>query len=80
MALPTAVNGQITDSVTQSNVEVLASAPAKAMGDLYMATSNALSLAAQNATSNQQNVNTLTEAVTTKCVKFLLGTDITKSK
>lgn len=80
MAIPTAVNGQITDSVTQSNVEVLASSPAEAMGNLYLTTSNALSLAAQNATSNQQNINSLTEAVTTKCVKYLLGNETTKTK
>lgn len=32
MAYPTPVNDQITDSVTQSNVQVLASSPATAMG------------------------------------------------
>ena len=80
MAIPTAVNGQITDSVTQSNVEVLGSSPAKAMGDLYMTTSNAMGLAAQNATSNQQNVNSIAEAVTSKCVKYLLGDTAQKAK
>ena len=73
MAFPTAVNSQITDSVTQSNVEVLASAPATAIAMLYEALSASLSLASQNAVSNQQNVNILTEAVTTKCVEKLLG-------
>ena len=74
MAFPTAVNSQITDSVTQSNVEVLASAPATAVAMLYEAVASSLSLAAQNAVSNQQNVNTLTEAVTTKCAELLTGT------
>ena len=73
MAFPTAVNSQITDSVTQSNVEVLANAPATALAALYQAVANSISLASQNAVSNQQNVNTLSEAVTTRCVEKLLG-------
>ncbi|MDX2299324.1 MAG: RebB family R body protein, partial [Xanthomonadaceae bacterium] len=32
------VNPQITDAVTQSNVNVLGDAPAMAMGNLYQAT------------------------------------------
>ena len=32
MALPTPVNGMITDAVTQANVKVLGDAPAMAMG------------------------------------------------
>ncbi|WP_179139439.1 RebB family R body protein, partial [Azospirillum brasilense] len=33
MAFPTAVNSQITDSVAQSNVQVVGSSPAIAMGN-----------------------------------------------
>jgi hypothetical protein len=73
MAFPTAVNSQITDSVTQSNVEVLASAPAQAMGSLYQAMANSSGLAANNAVSNQQNSNTISSAVVTQCVAKLLG-------
>lgn len=73
MAFPTAVNSQITDSVTQSNVQVVAEAPAIAMGNLYQATAQALSNAAHNATSSQQNNNTLAQAVTTRCVEALMG-------
>lgn len=73
MAFPTAVNSQITDSVTQSNVEVLASAPAQAMGSLYQAMANSSGLAAHNAVSNQQNSNTISGAVVTQCVAKLLG-------
>ncbi|MFA5925147.1 MAG: RebB family R body protein [Methylococcaceae bacterium] len=73
MANPTAVNGQITDSVTQSNVEVLASAPATAIAMLYEAVASSLGLASQNAVSNQQNVNALTQAVTTKCIEKIIG-------
>ncbi len=73
MALPTPVNGQITDSVTQSNVEVLANAPAQAMGTLYQSMSQAASLAATNAVTAQQNLNIIGEAATSSCVSSLLG-------
>ena len=49
MAFPTAVNDQITDAVTQSNVKVLGDAPAQAMSSLYQATAQAMANAAQNA-------------------------------
>ena len=73
MAFPTAVNSQITDSVTQANVKVLGDAPAMAMGNLYQATSQALGNAAHNATTAQQQAAVLAQAVTTACVQSLLG-------
>lgn len=73
MAFPTSVNSQITDSVSQSNVQVVAEAPAMAMGSLYQSMVQSMSLAAQNAVSNQQNSNTLSQAVITKCVNSLVG-------
>lgn len=73
MANPTAVNSQITDSVTQSNVEVLANSPAVAVSMLFQTMANSLSLAVQNAVANQQNMNNISSAVTTKCVETLIG-------
>ena len=73
MAFPTAVNSQITDAVTQTNVKVVGDAPAMALGNLYQATAQALANAAHNATSAQQQTNVLAEAVTTRCVQVLLG-------
>lgn len=73
MAFPTAVNSQITDAVTQSNVKVLGDAPAMAMGSLYQATAQALANAAHNATAAQQQANEIAQAVTTRCVQILLG-------
>jgi hypothetical protein len=73
MAFPTAVNDQITDSVTQSNVKVLGDAPATAMGSLYQATAQALANAAHNATTSQQQTNITAQAATTQCVASLLG-------
>ncbi|HHN3531815.1 TPA: RebB family R body protein, partial [Pseudomonas aeruginosa] len=35
MSFPTAVNDQITDAVTQSNVKVVGEAPAMALGTIY---------------------------------------------
>lgn len=73
MAFPTAVNDQITDSITQTNVEVIGLSPAQALGSLYQIFSSSLSLAMQNAVSSQQNLNAISSAVTTKCVNSLLG-------
>jgi len=75
MAYPTAVNNQITDSVTQANVEVLGDAPAVAMGNLFQATSQALANAAHNATSNQQQATVTSQAVTVMGVATLYSID-----
>lgn len=73
MAFPTAVNSQITDAITQTNVKVVGEAPAMAMGSLYQTIANSISMAAANAVSAQQQSNTLAQAVTTRCVQTLLG-------
>jgi hypothetical protein len=75
MAFPTAVNDQITDSVTQSNVQVLGDAPAMAMGALFQATAQALSNAAHNATTAQQQTNVTMQAATTMGVAALYSLD-----
>ena len=71
MAFPTAVNSQITDAVSQVNVKVLGDAPAIAMGNFYLATSQALSNAAHNATSAQQNASVTSQAATTMGIHHL---------
>lgn len=75
MAFPTAVNSQITDSVSQANTKVLGDAPAVAMGNLFVATSQALSNAAHNATNNQQQSYVTMQTVTTQGVATLLSID-----
>jgi len=75
MAFPTAVNSQITDSVTQANVQVLGAAPSIAMGNLFQATSQALSNAAHNATTAQQQSNITAQAITTMGVSLLYSVD-----
>lgn len=74
MASPTAVNGQITDAVTQTNTKVLGEAPAMAAGALYQAMAGALSLQVQNAVATQQQAQILAQSTTTCCVKALVGT------
>jgi Killing trait len=75
MAFPTAVNSQITDSITQVNTKVVGDAPAVAMGNLFVATSQALSNAAHNATNNQQQSYVTMQASTTQAVSTLLSVD-----
>ncbi|MBI2512665.1 MAG: RebB family R body protein [Opitutae bacterium] len=76
MAFPTAVNDQITDSVTQANLKVLGDSPAIALGSLYQATAQALANAAHNATTAQQQTNIMAQAATTTGIATLysLGT------
>ncbi|HEV2817988.1 MAG TPA: RebB family R body protein [Allosphingosinicella sp.] len=71
MAFPTPLNSQITDSITQANTELLGMAPAVAMGELYLATSQALANAAHNATMNQQENYTIANAATAVNVAML---------
>lgn len=75
MAFPTAVNSQITDSVTQANVMTLGVSAAVAMGNLYQATAQALANAAHNATTSQQQTNITAQAATTQGVALLYAID-----
>ena len=75
MAFPTAINDQITDSITQANTEVIGNAPAVAMGNLYQATAQALANAAHNATTSQQQTNITAQAATTMGVATLYAID-----
>jgi hypothetical protein len=67
------VNDQITDSITEVNTETIGSSPSVAMGNLYQAVSQALGLAAYNATEAQQQGNILGQAVTAKGVELILA-------
>lgn len=75
MAFPTAVNNQITDSVTQANLEVLGASPAVALGNLYQATAQALANAAHNATTAQQQNSITAQASTTMGITTLYSID-----
>ena len=73
MALPTPVNGQITDAVTQTNVKILGDSPGQAMGSLFQVAAQALGMSMQNAAIQQQNGAILSQAVTTRASVILLG-------
>lgn len=67
------VNEQITDSVTQVNTKVVGETPAMAMGNLLMATSQALGNAAHNATAAQQQAQITMQAATVQGVNSLMS-------
>lgn len=75
MAIDTAVNAQITDSVTQANTKVVGDAPAPAMGALYQATAQALANAAHDATNAQRQGYATQQAATTMGVTTLYSID-----
>lgn len=69
------VNSQITDAVTQSNVQVVAEAPAMAMGALYQSMAHSTGILFENAVSNQQQQNILAQAATTQGVMQIYSVD-----
>jgi ethanolamine utilization microcompartment shell protein EutL len=75
MSFPTAVNDQITDAVTQSNVKVLADSPANALSNLYQANAHAVSLSIQNANFGQQQTTMIHQATTTQGVNLIYAVD-----
>lgn len=57
MAYPTAVNDQITDAVTQTNLKVVGESPALGLASQMLSVCHAHSLMAYNAVSHQQQSN-----------------------
>lgn len=72
MAFPTSVNNQITDAVTQSNVNVVAEAPAIALGTVYQTLAHSTGIMMENAAGQQAQTNTLSQAVTATIVSKLM--------
>jgi len=77
MADATGVNPQITDAVTQTNVQVLGEAPAMAMGSLYQTVGNSVAMAAANAVYAQQQADVTYQATSTMGVTKLLSLSLT---
>jgi hypothetical protein len=67
----TTADTPISDAVSQVDAIVLGLAPAIAMGELYIATSQALANAAANATYNQQQNYLIADAATKTGVALL---------
>jgi hypothetical protein len=75
MAFPTAVNDQITDAVTQSNVKVIGEAPAFAMASIYQSLAHSTGILFENAVAAQQQQNTLAQAAANQGVMQLYSVD-----
>ncbi len=75
MAIPTPVNGQITDSVTQANVKVLGDAPAIALGAIYQALAYSTGVLYENAVSAQQQLGICAQAATNQGVIQIYSVD-----
>ncbi|KQZ59598.1 RebB family R body protein [Lysobacter sp. CCNWLW3] len=73
MADTTPVNSQITDAVTQTNVKVVAEAPAQAIAALYQVASHSAGLSLQNAVHSQQVLNQISTAVVSKAVGLIMA-------
>jgi Killing trait len=73
MADNTPVNSQITDAVTQSNVNVVAEAPAQALASLYQLASHSAGLSLQNSVHSQQALNQISSAVISKAVTMIMS-------
>ncbi|WP_292009106.1 RebB family R body protein [Chryseobacterium sp.] len=69
------VNQQITDAVTQSNVKVVAEAPAMALGNVYQAAAHSTGLMFENAVNAQNQQNILGQAATTQGVMQIYSID-----
>jgi hypothetical protein len=65
------VNPQITDAVATTEAPV--SGSANALSNLYQSHAHSLALAAQNAASNQQNMNAVLQAATAQGIALLLA-------
>jgi hypothetical protein len=75
MAIPTAVNGQITDAVTQANVKVVGDAPAMAMGAIYQSLAHSTGILYENAVSAQQQIGICAQAATNQGVIQIYSID-----
>ncbi len=75
MAYPTALNSQITDAVTQSNLAVVGEAPAMAMGTLYQGMSHSTGILFQNSVASQKQQHTLAQAAANMGVMQIYSLD-----
>lgn len=67
------VNSQITDAVTQTNVKVVAQAPATAIAQIYQSIAHATGLMAENAVNAQQQQSIINSSVATQAAITLFS-------
>ncbi|MCY1128656.1 RebB family R body protein [Frigidibacter sp. RF13] len=77
MVSNTPVNSQITDAVTQTNVTVVAGAPAMAMGSIYQTMAHSTGILMQNAVAATQQQNALSQAAANQGVMQIYSLDTT---
>ncbi|MEL6864876.1 MAG: RebB family R body protein [Bacteroidota bacterium] len=73
--MPEHVNNQITDAVTQTNVKVVAEAPAMAMGSVYQTAAHSTGLMFENAVNAQSQQFILAQTATTQGVMQIYSLD-----
>lgn len=73
--MPLHVSSQVTDAVTQTNVKVLAEAPAMAMGSVYQGLAHSTNILFQNAVSQQQQLAIAAQAATNQGVMQIYSVD-----
>lgn len=73
--MATVVNEQITDAVTQTNVKVVAEAPAVALGNVYQTAAHSTGIMFENAVNNQNQQNILGQAATTQGIMQIYSLD-----
>jgi len=69
------VNEQITDAVTQSNVKVIAESPAMAIANVYQSAAHSTGIMFENAMTNQNQHNIVTQAATTQGITQIYSKD-----
>ena len=73
--MATTVNEQITDAVTSSNVQVVADAPAMALGNVYQSAAHSTGIMFENAVNAQNQQNILAQASTAQGVMQIYSVD-----
>lgn len=69
------VNDQITSAVAQTNVQVVASAPAMALSNVYQSAAHSTGLMFENAVNAQGQQNILAQAATTQGIMQIYSID-----
>ena len=72
MAELPAVNAQITDAVTQTNLKVLGEAPAEAVGLATQALAHSVGLAMENATQTQGGMQQANPSATAAIIAMIM--------
>ncbi|HHW1952131.1 TPA: RebB family R body protein [Pseudomonas aeruginosa] len=75
MSFPTAVNNQITDAVTQSNVKVIGEAPTMALGSIFQTMAHSTGILFENSVAAQQQQNALALAASNMGVMQIYSLD-----